>query len=73
MPSPRYAPAREDGTKPYVVTIRNAFAREDTYRLVYVKQRSAARYAAIGREQHTYFVDLRRASPEDVTNLKEYR
>lgn len=69
MPDARYAPAREDGTKPYVVTF-NRWGRP-TERLVYVEKRIDARDAAI--DPRIYMTALRRASPEDVTNLKEYR
>jgi hypothetical protein len=75
MSAPRYAPAREDGTKAYVVTI--ACGRDGcpyaTNRLVYARSKVDSRYAAIGREATTTAVAVRRASPEDVINLKEYR
>ena len=46
-PAARYAPARGDGTKPYVVTVSDWGKRAE--RLVYVKERGQARYAALGR------------------------
>jgi hypothetical protein len=72
MPDPRYATAREDGTTPYVVTVNDCGRFVE--RLVYVERRGAASHAALGHG--IYVKDLRavrRASPEDVTNLKEYR
>lgn len=76
MSSPRYAPAREDGTKPYVVTV--ACGRDgcshDTDRLVWALGVIPADHAALARERDdAYVVASRRATPEDVTNLKEYR
>lgn len=73
--SPRYAPAREDGTRPYVVTVapRRGWTAQDE-RLVYAPGTIAASYAALARDlDSAYVAALRRASPEDVTNLKEYR
>jgi hypothetical protein len=73
MPDPRYAPAREDGTKPYVVTLA-CCGKTLPDRLVYVYLRSEAHGAAIQRDRFGgYLSACRRASPEDVTNLKEYR
>jgi hypothetical protein len=69
--SPRYAPAREDGTKPYVVTV--ADWGKTSERLVYAKGLGAARYRATLNVTGVYAKSVRRASPEDVTNLKEYR
>ena len=73
MPDPRYAPAREDGTKPYVVTVLSSGKTSD--RLVYARDRGGARYVAIRvRDYQGHHVQAcRRATPEDVTNLKEYR
>lgn len=69
--APKYAPAREDGTKPFVV-VAASWGRT-TERLVYVRKRSDARYAAIGREKYTSAQSIRRATPDDVERLREYR
>lgn len=75
MPNPRYAPAREDGTKPYVVKVKctRPMCNDIAERLVWAWTPTGARDDAIGREQHTKAIACRRATPEDVTNLKEYR
>lgn len=66
--SPRYAPAREDGTKPYVVTVtarkRGGAVLE---RLVYRRSSYAAAYAAMAGEDSADVLAVRRAT------LKEYR
>jgi hypothetical protein len=70
--SPRYAPAREDGTRPYVVTVSRKWSG-DVERLVYACRPADARWLAIRRGRYTAAIADRRATPEDVTNLKEYR
>jgi hypothetical protein len=66
MPDSRYAPAREDGTKPYVVTVACGHLGS----IVYIEHLFYAESQPVDR---TRFAAARRASPEDVTNLKEYR
>lgn len=72
--TPKYAPAREDGTKPYVVTVAWRSSRDSSDRLVYTLDRINATYRATnGHEQGSRIAACRRASPEDVTNLREHQ
>jgi hypothetical protein len=64
MPDPRFAPAREDGTKPYVVKVKCARPMHCNHiaeRLVYAWTPTSARSDALKRELHTKAI------------LKEYR
>ncbi len=61
----KYAPANADGLKPWVVTVSSSWGpRQD--QIVYAKTAAAAKYKAIGRQQHTYGT-VRRATPGDLT------
>lgn len=65
MPS-KYAPAREDGLKPYVVTVWDFGHERDA--LVWANDASGARWQALGRRSPTrYAKHTRRATPEDLT------
>lgn len=68
--APQYAPAREDGKKPYVVVVAS-WGNKDK-RLVYVNKRSDARFAAIGRQMYASMESCRRATPADVESMREY-
>jgi hypothetical protein len=59
----KYAPAREDGKKPYVATI-SEWGRQRTA-IVWGKTASDAKYAAIGRMRYAY-ARVRRATPTDM-------
>lgn len=63
---PRYAPAREDGLKPYVVTV-SSWGRSYEV-LEYAAKPNEAEYAAKGRQLRT-FAKARRATPDDMDRL----
>jgi hypothetical protein len=63
----KYAPAREDGLKPWVVT-RREWGRSSE-RVVYAETSAAAKYKAIGRQLHVT-ATVRRATPEDIERLR---
>ena len=63
----KYAPAREDGLKPWVVTVSSWGEKRD--QLVYAESNAAAVYRAVKRMQHTYGKG-RRATPEDVARFQ---
>lgn len=61
----KYAPANEDGLKPYVVE-RKGWGKTDT-RVVYAANTPEAKYKAFGRMgTGEYITGCRRATPEDV-------
>ena len=60
---PKFAPPREDGLKPWHVTIRE-WGREYA-RIEYAATAAGARYNAIGRQRYVT-ATARRATPEDV-------
>jgi hypothetical protein len=62
----RFAPAREDGLKPWVV-IRSEWGRK-TYHLVYAESARDAVWRNIGRGRYVTGRALR-ATPEDVERL----
>jgi hypothetical protein len=62
----KYAPARDDGLKPWVVE-RSEWGRK-VDRLVYAKTRRDAEYEVKGRERYVS-ARGRRATPEDVERL----
>ena len=63
--TPKYAPAREDGEKPYVVTIWE-MGREYTT-VVYTDTAAQAKGVAVGRRSPgRYAKSARRATPEDM-------
>lgn len=63
--TPRYAPANEQGEKPYLVEV-SAFAGSNRYtRIVYANKPGEAEYQAKGRQMHTY-AKARRATPADI-------
>lgn len=61
--TPKYAPAREDGLKPYHVTLRE-WGREST-RIEWADTAAQAEYQAKGRMRYVY-AKARRATPADV-------
>ena len=64
---PKFAPAREDGLKPWVVAV-SSWGRT-TERIEYAESARQATYQAVGRMQHTYG-KARRATPDDMERLK---
>ena len=68
--SPKYAPAREDGVKPWAVKW-SSWGETREY-IVYAAKASEAAYAVKGRQMYVY-TEARRATPEDVERLREYR
>jgi len=58
----KYAPAREDGLKPWVVTITEWGQLRE--RIIYAETRSAAEYEGKGGMRYVY-AHARRATPED--------
>lgn len=65
---PKYAPAREDGLKPWVVE-RHEWGHKSE-RIHHAKSASAAEYDAVGRQRHVS-AKARRATPEDMRNLPQ--
>jgi hypothetical protein len=62
---PKYAPANDEGLKPYMVT-RAGWGRSST-RLVYADKVATAKYKAFGRMgTGEYITECRRATPEDI-------
>ena len=61
--APKYAPAREDGLKPWLVTIYEWGKSRD--RVIYAETAAAARYDAIGRMLYVS-AKARRATPADL-------
>lgn len=65
---PKYAPARADGEKPWVVTVYRWGTTTD--RLVYAEDKPTARYRAVGRAGVAIYVSrIRRATPSDIEAL----
>lgn len=64
--TPRYAPAREDGLKPWAVEISEWGKRRT--QVVYAENRSAAEYEAKGRMRYVH-AKARRATPDDMERL----
>ena len=65
---PKYAPAREDGDKPYVISIHDW--GKDIERLGWGATASEAKYDATGRKHVGMYVNsARRATPDDVERL----
>lgn len=66
----KYAPAREDGKKPYVVAISEWGRHRE--RLVWATNVSGARYAAIGRGGVGVGIrQVRRATPADMPGAND--
>ncbi|HEU4975719.1 MAG TPA: hypothetical protein VFT50_11560 [Baekduia sp.] len=65
---PRYAPAREDGLKPYVVTVTSWGRSHDT--LTYAESARDAVWRTVGRQRYTYG-KARRATPEDIAEREQ--
>jgi hypothetical protein len=63
---PKYAPAREDGLKPYVVAV-SSWGRTDE-RIIYAAKTNEAEYEGKGRMAYTS-AKARRATPEDMERL----
>lgn len=63
MTEPRYAPARADGMKPWVV-IRREWGRQTTL-IVWAETSRAARYEVVGRQRHVK-AEAFRATPADM-------
>lgn len=64
---PKYAPANENGEKPYVVE-RSGWGRKRT-KVVYAATVADAKYRAFGRlGTGEYITGCRRATPEDMTS-----
>ena len=67
--SPKYAPAREDGKKPYVVTIMDWGKTRE--RIGWGKTVADAKYNAAGRSRPGMHVSrARRATPEDMETIR---
>jgi hypothetical protein len=62
-PMSKYAPPNDEGLKPWVVTVSD-FGRKYV-RIIYAETSAAAKYAAVGRQQHVS-ATARRATPEDL-------
>ena len=62
----KYAPADENGDKPYVVEVWD-FGRHSV-RVVYAANPGEAKYRAIGRQRNpmAYAQSVRRATPQDL-------
>lgn len=61
----KYAPANDEGLKPYVVT-RKGWGRETTV-IAYAEKPADAKYIAFGRlGVGDYIASCRRAAPEDI-------
>lgn len=60
---PRFAPAREDGLKPWVV-VRSEWGRKTT-KIVYAETRASAEYQEKGRQLYVS-AHGRRATPADM-------
>lgn len=63
---PKYAPAREDGLKPWCVELREWGERRE--RIEWAPSRSQAEYQVKGRMRYVS-AKARRATPEDVERL----
>jgi hypothetical protein len=59
----KYAPAREDGLKPWIVTLCEWGRKTD--RIIYAETNAAARYQAVGRMRYVT-ATARRATPADI-------
>ena len=62
----KYAPPRDDGLKPYCVTVREWGRSREC--IVYAENSGRAKYEAIGQMRYVT-ADARRATPEDITRL----
>lgn len=62
----KYAPAREDGLKPYVVEVSEWGRKRET--VVYAAKSNDATYQAVGRSRYAYG-KARRATPDDLERL----
>lgn len=63
--TPKYAPSREEGTKPYVVTVWDMGRTNDT--VVDAATTSEAKFLAVGRPTAgRYAKSVRRATPADI-------
>lgn len=60
---PKYAPAREDGLKPWHATI-SEWGKERT-KIVYAESAAYARHEAVGGMRYTS-ARVRRATPQDI-------
>lgn len=67
---PRYEPAREDGLKPWFVTLRE-WGRSSTW-IVWAESSGQAKFEAIGRMRYVT-ATVRRATPADVQANPERR
>lgn len=63
---PKYAPPREDGLKPWHVTISEWGHRRE--RIEWADSRTQAEYQAVGRMRYVY-AKARRATPDDMEAL----
>ena len=67
--SPKYAPAREDGEKPYVVVIWDMGREHAT--VVYADTAAHAKGVAVWRRgPGRYAMSARRATPEDMETTR---
>lgn len=66
---PKFAPARDDGLKPYVVEV-SSWGRT-TEAIKWAADAADARYQGKGRMQHTS-AKARRATPEDIERLSRH-
>ena len=64
--SPRYARARHDGLKPWVVAVTQWGQTKE--RIIYASSASEAAYEGKGRQLYTY-AKARRATPDEVERL----
>lgn len=63
--TPKYAPSREEGTKPYVVTVRDMGRTSDI--VVDAATTAEAKSLAVGRPTAgRYAKSVRRATPADI-------
>ena len=63
--TPKYAPSREEGTKPYVVTVWDMGRTNDT--VVDAATAAEAKHLAVGRPTAgRYAKSVRRATPADI-------
>ena len=67
MSKTKYAPAREDGMKPYHVTISEWGQQYE--KIIYAATTDDAKYKAVGRMRYIA-ARVRRATPDDVKRLQ---
>lgn len=67
--TPKYAPSREEGTKPYVVTVWDMGRTSDT--VVDAATAAEAKLLAVGRPTAgRYAKSVRRATPADMETIR---